>query len=214
MNLTTRLGPATGVPWRPVAALASTGVSLLFGAAVWLESSVASTVATVGVLLLASATAYVLDEAAGEAVAAVPSSLRARSAARLLVAAAVVAMGALVLAAGALLGGLGAGPGITVQLAGLALVAVAASAAMRRRVAEPGEAVAGGLIAVVLALELAHPLDRWVELFPSQPGQRWAGSLLVWSVVAGVSIAGLYAATRDPLERTVGARRTRSRALR
>ena len=214
MSLPRALAPALGVPWRPVGALAAAGIGLLLLGMGWIGSPVASAAVRVGVPLVAAAAAYVLDEAASEAVGAVPTSLRARTGARLFVAAAALALGALALAGVALRSGTGATLGISVQLTGLALVAVTAAAAMRRRRAEPGEAVAGGLLAVVVALTLAHPLDRWVELFPSQPGQRWAGSLLVWSVVAGVSIAGLYAATRDPLERTVGARRTRSRALR
>lgn len=203
-----------GVPWRPVAALTAGGIGLLLLGLGWLGSPVASAAVRVGVPLVASAAAYVLDEAATEAVGAVPTSLRARTGARLVVAAAALALGALTLAGVALRSGTGATLAISVQLTGLALVAVTAAAAMRRRRAEPGEAVAGGLLAVVVALALAHPLDRWVELFPSQPGQRWVGSLLVWSVVAGVSTAGLCAATRDPLDRPIGARRTRSQGPR
>jgi hypothetical protein len=90
---------------------------------------------TVGVPLLAAAAAYVLDEAADEAVAAAPTSLRARSVTRLVVAAVIVGLGALGLGVVALRSGSGAKAGITVQLVGLALVAVAASAAARRRVA-------------------------------------------------------------------------------
>ena len=67
--------------------------------------------------------------------------------------------------------------------------------------AEPGEAVAGGLVAAVLALALAHPLDRWVDLFPTQPGQRWGGSLLVWSAIALTGLVVTVVSTRDPLDR-------------
>ena len=144
-------------------------------AAAWSGSSVAGTAVTVGVPLLAAAAAYVLDEAASEAVAAVPTSLRARSVTRLVVAAVIVGLGALALGAVVLRSGSGAKAGITVQLVGLALVAVAASAAARRRVAEPGEAVGGALLALVLTLALSHPLDRWVSLFPSEPDLRWGG---------------------------------------
>ena len=200
MNLTRVLGPVTGVPWRPVALLTTGGVTLLVAAAVWSGTSVSGASVTVGVPLLAGATAYVLDEAAGEAVGAVPTSLRARSRARLFVAAAVLVVGSFALAVVALRSGSGARAGAVVQLAGLCSVAVAVAAAMRRRVAEPGEVVAGGVLAAVLVIALAHPLDRWVDVFPSEAGQRWAGSLALWGLVATASIAGLWAATRDPLD--------------
>lgn len=189
-----------GVPWRPVVALTGGGLGLLLAGAVSTGTSVSGTAVTVGVPLLAGGTAYVLDEAAGEAVAAVPTSLRARSVARLVVAAAVVALGALALVGVALRGGSGAKAGITVQLTGLTLAAVAAAATLRRRLAEPGEVVAGGLLGLVLTVTIAHPLQRWVDVFPSEEGQRWAGSLVLWALVAAVSIAGLWAATRDPLD--------------
>ena len=200
MNVPRALGPATGLPWRPVAVLTGAGLLLLGVGVVWPRTVVAGAAVTVGVPLLAGAAAYVLDEAASEAVAAVPTSLRARSGARLVVAAVVVALGALGLAGLALRSGSGAKAGITVQLAGLTLVAVAAAAALRRRLAEPGEVVAGGLIGGVLALVIAHPLDRWVDVFPTETGQRWAGSLVLWALVTAASIAGLWAATRDPLD--------------
>lgn len=200
MNMPRALGPATGVPWRPVVMLTGGGLGLLLASAAWTGTSVSSTAVLLGVPLLAGGTAYVLDEPAGEAVAAVPTSLRARSFARLVVAAAVVVLGALVLVGVALRGGSGAKAGITVQLTGLALAAVAAAAALRRRLAEPGEVVAGGLLGLVLTLAIAHPLQRWVDVFPSEAGQRWAGSLVMWALVAAGSIAALWAATRDPLD--------------
>ena len=200
MNLPRALGATTGVPWRPVALLTAGGVGLLLLGAAWGGSSVAGTAVTVGVPLLAAATAYVLDEAADEAVAAAPTSLRARSVTRLVVATVIVGLGALALGVVALRSGTGAQAGFTVQLVGLALVAVAASAAARRRVAEPGDAVGGALLALVLTLALSHPLDRWVTLFPAEPDLRWGASLALWATVAVASVAGLWVATRDPLD--------------
>lgn len=180
--------------------LTGSGVGLLLVGAIWSGSPVAGTAVTVGVPLLAAAAAYVLDEAASEAVAAVPTSLRARSMTRLVVAAAIVGVGALALGVGALRSGSSAKAGITVQLVGLTLVAVAASAAARRRVGEPGEAVGGALLALVLALALTHPFDRWVALFPSEPDLRWGVSLALWAAVAVASLTALWVATRDPLD--------------
>lgn len=200
MNLSRALGATTGVPWRPVALLTAGGVGLLLLGAAWGGSSVAGTAVTVGVPLLAAAAAYVLDEAADEAVAAAPTSLRARSVTRLVVATVIVGLGALALGVVALRSGTGAQAGFTVQLVGLTLVAVAASAAARRRVAEPGDAVGGALLALVLTLALSHPLDRWVSLFPPEPDLRWGVSLALWATVAVAGLAGLWVATRDPLD--------------
>ena len=194
------VGAATGVPWRPVAGLTAAGTGLLAVAAIWVTSPVAGTAVTVGVPLLAAATAYVLDEAASEAVAAAPTSLRARSRCRLAAVVVILAIGAVALAALALRSGASARLGIMLWLTGCALVAVAASAILRRRVAEPGEAVAGGVIALVLALAIAHPLDRRVDLFPTDAGQRWGGSLVVWGSVVAVAVIATLAGTRDPLD--------------
>lgn len=189
-----------GMPWRPVALLTTSGLGLLLVGSVWTTSSIAGSAVGVGVPLLAAATAYVLDEAASEAVAAVPTTMRARSWARLVVAAAIVGLGALALALLAVRSEDSARVGIVTQLTGLTLVALAVSAAARRRAAEPGDAVAGGLLAVVLVLAIAQPLQRWVDLFPSAAGQRWGVSLLLWGGAALVSLMVLWVATRDPLD--------------
>ncbi len=200
MNPARGVGAATGIPWRPVAGLTAAGTGLLAVAAIWVTSPLAGTAVTVGVPLFAAATAYVLDEAATEAVAATPTSLPARSRARLAAAAVVLAIGALGVAALALRSDTSARLAILVWLTGCTLVAVAASAILRRRSAEPGDVVAGGLIALVLALAIAHPLDRWVDLFPTDAGQRWGGSLVVWGSVAAVAVIATLAGTRDPLD--------------
>ena len=110
------------------------------------------------------------------------------------------AIGAVGIAALALRSDTSARLGIMLWLTGCALVAVAASATLRRRLAEPGDVVAGGLMALVLALAIGHPLDRWVDLFPTDAGQRWGGSLVVWCAIAAVAIVATLAATRDPLD--------------
>jgi hypothetical protein len=200
VTLPPALGPVMGVPWRPVALLTTGGLALLLIGSVWPTASVAGTIAAVGVPLLSAGTAYVLDEAASEAVAATPTTLRARSLARLVVAAAIVGLGALALALAAGRTGDSARFGVVTQLTGLALAALAVSAAVRRRAAEPGDAVAGGLLAIVLVLAVGRPLERWVELFPSATGQRWAGSVTLWGIVVLISLAVLWVTTRDPLD--------------
>ena len=194
------LGPATGIPWRPVAALTAAGLPLIGIAATWTTSAVAGTALVVGVAALAAATAYVLDEAAAEAVGATPTSLRQRSGGRLLVAGAVLGLGSIGVTVLAVRSGLSARLGVLLWLTGCVLVAVAAAAALRRHVAEPGDAVGGALLTVVLALALVNPLARWVDLFPSEPGERWAGSFVLWGVVGAICLLVLARATRDPLD--------------
>jgi hypothetical protein len=193
------LGPAAGIPWRPVAALTSVGLLLLGVAATWTTSAVAGTALVVGVAALAAATAYVLDEAAAEAVGAAPISLRRRSRARLLVAGAVLVAGSMGVAALAVRSGLSARFAVMVWLTGCVLVAVAAAAALRRHVPEPGDAVGGALLTVVIALAVVNPLSRWVDVFPSEPDARWASSFVLWGGVGAICLAVLTRATRDPL---------------
>ncbi|KRF42526.1 hypothetical protein ASH01_17030 [Terrabacter sp. Soil811] len=194
------LGPAAGIPWRPVAALTSVGLLLLGVAATWTTSAVAGTALVVGVAALAAATAYVLDEAATEAVAATPTSLGRRTRARLLVVGAVLVVGSIGVAALAVRSGLSARLGVMVWLTGCVFVAVAAAAALRRHVPEPGDAVGGALLTVVIALAVVNPLSRWVDVFPSEPDARWASSFVLWGGVGAVCLAVLTRASRDPLD--------------
>ena len=199
MTTSGRLGSVAGIPWRPVKTLTGGGLVLIGVAATWTTSVVAGGALVVGVANLAAATAYVLDEAAAEAVAATPTSLRARSGVRALVALAVLGLGTAGLGVLALRSGAGARLGIVLWMAGCVLVAVAAAASLRRRVAEPGEAVAGALLTVVVAVGILNPVARWVDVFPSERGDRWAGACLLWAVVGLICAAVLARATRDPL---------------
>lgn len=189
---------AAALPWRPVLSLTGAGLALLAVSAAWPTGAVSRLALILGVGALAAGTAYLLDEAADEAVSAVPISLRSRAGTGLLCAAAVFAAGLGGLAVVAQRSEMGARIGITVPLAGCILVALAASAALRRHLAEPGELVAGALLALVALLVLTRALDRWVELFPGEATARWPGSLAVWGCAALVSIATITRATRDP----------------
>lgn len=192
-------GVLTGVPWRPVAFLTSAGLILLAVPSTWATSVLARIALPVGLASLAAATAYLLDEAAAEAVAATPTSLRARSLERLRLAGVVLALGVLGIAAGAVRTDSAARLGVVAELAGCMVAAVAAAAALRRRVPEPGEVVGAGVLAVVVPLALVRPLDRWVDLFPTEAGARWPGSFVAWGLVTAAALVTLGRATRDPL---------------
>ncbi|WP_256792954.1 hypothetical protein [Terrabacter sp. Ter38] len=200
MNATRTLGPAAGIPWRPVAALTVAGLLLVGVAATWTTSAVAGTTLVVGVAVLAAATAYVLDEAAAEAVGGTPTSLRQRSGARLLVAGGVLVVGTLGVGVLTVRSGVSARFGVMLWLTGCVLVAVASAATLRRHFAEPGDAVGGALLTVVIALAVVNPLSRWVDVFPSEPDARWASSFVLWGGVGALCLAVLTRATRDPLD--------------
>ncbi len=195
-----RSAAALGIPWRPVVALTGVATVLLVAAALWPASAFAAVALKLSLPLLAGATAYLLDEGAAEAAAAAPVHLRARSSMRLAVAAGPLLAGTLALLALGARAESGVVPGVVVPLLGCILIACGASAVARRSVAEPGDAVAGAIIAAFAALSLVNPLARWVDLFPTREGQRWGGSLALWAVFGVVSVVLVALATRDPLD--------------
>jgi hypothetical protein len=197
------VGLLAGVPWRTVAGLASAGLALLLVASVWVAAPVADLALRLGIVALAASAAHVLDEAAAEAVDATPTSLRTRTVTRSACAAVLLAAGVGGLGLVALRSDSSARLAVASQLVGCVLVAVVVAAVLRRRLAEPGEVVSATVAAVILMLSLAHPFDRWVDLFPSGATDRFVGSLAVWSLVALTSGVVLARATRDPYDRHV-----------
>ena len=140
-------------------------------------------------------------QAAGLSNRQIAKGLRiARSTMRLAVASGPLLAGTLALLALAARAESGVVPGVVGPLVGCILIACGASAVARRSVAEPGDAVAGAIIAAFTALSLVNPLARWVDLFPTHEGQRWGGSLVLWAVVAVVCVVLVALATRDPLD--------------
>lgn len=200
------------VPWRPVTGLAAAAGLLVAVASVWVTSPVSTFALVLGVAALAASVAHLLDEAAAEAADATPTTLRARTAARTTVAVPLVATGVLGLAPLVIRTGSSAPLAAAVQMAGFSLVALAVAATLRRRVPEPGEVVAGGMVALVLALAVSRPVDRWVDLFAPAGSDRWAGSLVVWTVVGVTSSLVIAYAARDPLGGRAGVRAAGFRA--
>ncbi len=200
MRLSNVLPVAAALPWRAVASLTGAGLLLLAVTAAWPASAVSGLSLVVAIGALAAAAAYLLDEAAAEAVATTPMCLRTRSSARLAWAAAVFGTGLVGLGAVAQRSDSGARLGLAVPLAGCILLAVACSATLRRRVAEPGELVGATLLALVVALAVARPFGRWVDLFPADAAGRWGGAISLWTGTGVVSIVAIAHALRDPLD--------------
>lgn len=193
-------GVRAALPWRPVLVFTSVGLALLLLAATWPATSVGEAALMLSLAALAGGTAYVLDEAAAEAVGATPLSLRRRTRARLVVVGLPWLVGTAGLGAVAVRGGTAVTLGVVVQLTGCLLLAFGASSVARRTRAEPGELIAGTLAAAIVALGVVNPFAQWVDLFPTREGQRWGSSIVVWSGIALVCIALGVRATRDPLD--------------
>ena len=148
-------------------------------------------------IALAGAAAFILDEPAAAAVAAVPVS-RPRRTARRLVA---VALPLGVWVAGIL--GVAAGHAGTPVLGLLAegacapAVAVGAAAALRAAGRdEPGELVASSLGAVLLAVLLFDPPPHSVPLF--QVGGGWSASTSLWGVLGTAAALVVVASSLEP----------------
>jgi hypothetical protein len=198
-----RIAPGlwAAVPWRPVASLTVVGVLLVVTASIWVTGPLAAITVTVGLGAFTAASAHLLDEPAAEAVDATPTTLRERTLARATTSAGVLALGVTALVPLAIRSGSAAPLAIALQMAGCGLVALASAATLRRRLLEPGEVVGSALVALILALGIVRPFDRWIDLLPRGEGDRWAGSCVAWSVVAVASLVALVSATRDPLDR-------------
>lgn len=154
-----------------------------------------------GLLALVVAAAAVLDEPAAAVVDAAPRTRRRRTVDRLPVLA--LAVGVWAAGVGALELRVPATPGAALLVEGVGALAVAvAMAAVLRRLGrpEPGEQVATGLGAALLALLLFEPPGWWpAPFFPDSDG--WHASTWLWAVLA-VGAAGLVVlASADPARR-------------
>ena len=200
----------TALPWRPVVTASMGAVCLLGVVAIWPQSGFAPFGIKIALICLAASACFVLDEPAAAAVESAPTTLRARTAARLVgvaVPATIGAGGFGVIAARlhaepSADGGLGELPvgGLLLQLAGCLLLGVAAAAFARRSIPEPGELVSGALGGGLITLVIYNPVARWVDIFAVSPDDRWSRAVALWVIVCLVCLATLARATRDPLD--------------
>jgi hypothetical protein len=199
------LAPALvrAVRWQPVLAAGICAGAVLWSQdarttaevdAVWLLRAVA--------LLLAVALAFALDDRSRVTLAAVPTPQWWRGGVRLLVAglpAALVWGGALAWvehrSSGAVPGG-----ALTLEMAALALVALAVAGGLARWRDQPEPGLLVGPILLGAGL-LIPQLPRQVAL-AVLPGPDWAAAHLRWSVLLAVTASVLAASWRDPAARS------------
>jgi hypothetical protein len=189
-----------GVDWAVVLAGSVVGAAILGGCAAFGADGPSLRFVRLALITLVGAAAFVLDEPAGAAVDAVPTTRLRRTAVRSSVVALPLAMwtaGVLslekrnaVTEAGALL----------VEGAGVLAFAVALAAFLRLAGRnEPGEVVASALGAALLAVLIIDPSMRSVQLFPADEG--WGASSALWGSVAAVAVVIVIVASRDPYRR-------------
>lgn len=153
-------------------------------------------------ILLAGGLAMVLDDQSADVLAASPTTLMRRWAARLGLAVGVCAVawtGALAWA-GVVAGGL---PwlALSVEAAALAAFAVALAAALRRwrDIREPGALVAPAVFGAVIGANLLP--QRWSLLAGDPSGLGWMAAHVRWAAVLLATLVVLVVAAQDPARR-------------
>ena len=184
--------------WQPALGAAALAVLLV----VWRAEAMHDPGAALQVLrgvtvLLALGAAFLLDDPAAGTLAASPTSLSWRRSVRL--AAVVVLVGPpwalAVLTARARAGDVPVA-GLTVELAALVAVALAAAAALARwaDAREPGVLVVPLVVGAALAMTTVPA--RWALLVP--PGPEWEPAHQRWALLAAAAVVVLALCTRDP----------------
>lgn len=172
-----------GVDWRAVIGASAVGAVILILCCALPSAGPPLTYVRLALIALVGATAFVLDEPAAAAVAAVPVPLGRRTAIRLLAAALPLGVWASGVAALTLRHAATPVRGLLVE--GVGVLALAPAGAALLRLAgrdEPGELVASVLGAALLAVLLFDPPPHAVPLFPGASG--WAASTLLWAGTA------------------------------
>lgn len=193
-------GTLRGVDWAVVLGGSSLGAAILAGCVAFAGDGPPLIFVRLALVALAGAAAFVLDEPAADAVDAVPTTRRRRTAVRTTAVAlpfAVWTAGVLALEQRSVVTPVAA---LLVEGGGVLALAVALSAVLRLtgRV-EPGEIVASVLGAAILAVLIFDPLPQSVPLFPV--GEGWAASTSLWGSLAVAAATLVVVVSRDPYRR-------------
>lgn len=193
-------GTLRGVDWAVVLGGSTLGAAILAGCVAFAADGPPLIYVRLALVALAGAAAFVLDEPAADAVDAVPTTRRRRTAVRATAVAlplAVWTAGVLALEQRSAVTPVGA---LLVEGAGVVALAMALAAVLRLtgRV-EPGEIVASVLGAAILAVLIFNPLPQSVPLFPV--GEGWAASTSLWGSLAVAAATLVVVVSRDPYRR-------------
>jgi hypothetical protein len=191
-------GPlAAAVRWQPLAGTAAlSGLVLAWQADDLDDAGTSLMVLRAVAALLAVGAAFLLDDAAVDTLAASPTSLAWRRGHRLLVLAVLGGVPwALAVGAVAWRGGEPPVAGLTLELAAMLALAVAASSLIARRACAPEPGVLAVPVIVGLVLASARLPERWALFVP--PGPSWGPAHLRWSVLLLAAVLAVLACTRD-----------------
>jgi len=176
-------------PWPALLALSAAGAVTGVGGLALGRSGAGALLLHIAIALLGGAAACALDEPSAAVVDSCPVRRARRVRVRALAAATPLATGTtLVLAWWARTS---VERLAVLQLAGCWLLGFALAALSRRRLDEPGEIVAPGLILALLTVLLVEPVGRRVHLFSGDRPDR------TWWVLVGAALLGLLLAVPE-----------------
>jgi hypothetical protein len=186
-----------GVDWAVVLGGSAIGTAILTCCVVFADDGPPLPQVRLGLISLAAAAAFVLDEPAAAAVDAVPNTRRRRTTARTTAVALPLAVWVCGITALDQRNAVTPAGALLVEGAGVLAVAVAFAAILRLigRV-EPGETVASVLGAGMLGVIIFNPPPHSVPIFPSYDG--WPASTTLWACVAIAATILVIIASRDP----------------
>jgi len=180
-------------PWPALLALSATGVGTGVGAIVLGLTGPGVTLLQTALILLGGAAACALDEPAAAVVQACPVRRHRQLLARAIAASLPLAAGGVVLLAWAVRTPFDRV--LLLELAGCWLLGFALASGARRRLDEPAEVVAPGLVLGLLAVLLIEPLGRRLELFAL--GGDAGRAVHTWLVIGVACLVVLLTGVRE-----------------
>lgn len=191
-----------GIPWLAIGVVAMPAAALIVCAFLFQDHPAAWSLLRAGLLIWATAAAFLLDDPPAPVVTATPRSPSWWHAARLLAALPLLAVPVLAASLWAINRPDIHVPGLAIITVAVALTVLAGSAVARRLGRNaPGELVAGSAILIVLFLLIRPVSIHGVPLLPWPGHPGWAATTRLWLILAAVAVLTIAIAgwwTRKP----------------
>jgi hypothetical protein len=183
------------------AVLGFSGVAFVVGGCAVAFPAAATALFPIAFTLLAAAGAFVLDEPASLIVDVTPTGPVRRTGIRALALLAPLAVGAVLMLAGAQRGLALPWAATGLALAGNVALGFAVACVARTRIGEPGGPASTAVVLILMAPTFLPPVAGRVSIFPTSGGDGLSSNTVWWTVLA-VSIAAVAASVNDrPLSR-------------
>jgi hypothetical protein len=167
--------------WPAVAGIS--GVAVVVGGCGVAFPAAGTVLLTIAFTLLATATAFALDEPASQVVDVTPTGPVRRTGIRALALLAPVTAGAVLMLAGAQRGLALPWAATGLALGGNVMLGFAGACVARTRTGEPGAAVSGAVALILMAPTLLPFVARRVSTFPASDGSGLSSSTVWWTVL-------------------------------